>query len=182
MSAQHLSDEAVAAFADGVLSGHARERAGRHAGACGECARAVRVQREAVLALRAAPAPDLPSGLLDRLRSVPATTPIRAFPAGVAPGGSAVFAAFGTIPSGKVVAPAPPAERSRRRGPVAFTAAAVAAAGVLAVASSSSASPLRSPTRPVPGQSRVVPAAAVTGPSGDATAVVQPYSLFSYRP
>ncbi|MDT4947566.1 MAG: hypothetical protein QOJ37_161, partial [Pseudonocardiales bacterium] len=44
MNPQHLSDEAVAAFADGVLSGHARERATRHAAACPECAHAVKVQ------------------------------------------------------------------------------------------------------------------------------------------
>lgn len=182
MSTQHLSDEAVAAFADGVLSGHARERAGRHTAACSECARAVRVQREAVLALRAAPAPDLPSGLLDRLRSVPATTPIRAFSTAVAPDGSAVFAAFGTVPGASLGAPEPPAEHGRRRGPIALTAAVVAAAGVLAVASSSSASPLHSPSPPVTGHTRAVPVAAVTTPSDGGTAVVQPYSLVSYRP
>ena len=37
MRPQHLSDEAVAAFADGVLSGHARERAARHLNECPEC-------------------------------------------------------------------------------------------------------------------------------------------------
>src|SRR5437762_1175129 len=38
MSPQHLSDEAVAAFADGVLNGHAHERAARHINSCDECA------------------------------------------------------------------------------------------------------------------------------------------------
>ncbi len=74
MSSQHLSDEAIAAFADGVLRGHARERAARHTESCGECAQAVRVQREAVWALRAAPAPALPTSLADRLRTLPETT------------------------------------------------------------------------------------------------------------
>jgi len=38
VNSQHLSDEALAAFADGVLSGHARDRATRHAAGCPECA------------------------------------------------------------------------------------------------------------------------------------------------
>ncbi|MBE7188532.1 hypothetical protein [Jatrophihabitans endophyticus] len=70
MSTQHLSDEAVAAAADGVLTGHARDRATRHLAECDECAHAVRVQREAAWALRTAPAPALPSEFLDRLRTV----------------------------------------------------------------------------------------------------------------
>ena len=83
MSSQHLSDEAIAAFADGVLRGHARERAARHTEACAECGNAVRVQREAAWALRAAPAPSLPTSLADRLRTLPETTPIAAPPAAV---------------------------------------------------------------------------------------------------
>jgi anti-sigma factor RsiW len=76
MSAQHLSDEAVAAYADGVLSGHARDRAAKHIDSCNECRTAVRVQREAALALRAACAPAPPSELIARLRTVPMTTPM----------------------------------------------------------------------------------------------------------
>ena len=68
---QHLSDEAVAAYADGVLGRTARMRAERHLADCPECAYAVSIQREAVFALRDAPPPALPSGLLDRLRAVP---------------------------------------------------------------------------------------------------------------
>ncbi len=94
LSVPHLSDEAVAAFADGVLSGGARERAARHTADCAECAYAVAVQREAVWALRSAPAPALPSGLLDRLAALPATTPLRHDPVQLAPDGSAVFPAF----------------------------------------------------------------------------------------
>ena len=88
MSSQHLSDEAVAAFADGVLNGHARERAARHVNACAECRHAVRVQREAAYALRAAGAPQPPSDLLDRLRTVPLTTPLGAIPTAVDPDGT----------------------------------------------------------------------------------------------
>lgn len=80
MNPLHLSDEAVAAFADGVLRGSARERAARHADACPECRLAVRAQREAVLALRSAPAPALPGGLFERLQALPAITPLPAPP------------------------------------------------------------------------------------------------------
>lgn len=97
MTMQHLSDEAIAAFADGVLIGAARTRAGRHTAECPECAHAVAVQREAVWALRSAPAPALPTGLLDRLRSVPADAPLPAAPAALSPEGSPVFASFGAM-------------------------------------------------------------------------------------
>ena len=108
MMQTHLSDEAIAAFADGVLRGSARERAGRHLSECAECAYAVAVQREAVWALRAAPAPPLPIDLLDRLRSVPATTPISNIPSALAPDGSAVFGAFGAA---AFIAPSKPKRR-----------------------------------------------------------------------
>ena len=117
----HLSDEAVAAFADGVLSGHARERASRHVLACPECAHAVAVQREAVWALRAAQAPPLPTSLVDRLRSVPSTTPLGNAPAALAPDGSAMFAAFGSIGSAALVPPRPSAGRSDRDAPADHT-------------------------------------------------------------
>ena len=105
MMQTHLSDEAIAAFADGVLRGSARERAGRHLSGCAECAYAVAVQREAVWALRAAPAPPLPTALVDRLRSVPVTTPIENIPSALAPDGSAMFPTFGAA---AFVAPARP--------------------------------------------------------------------------
>ena len=55
----HLSDEAVAAFADGVLSDTARQRAQSHMAGCAECSEAVYGQRAARAALRSAlqPAP-----------------------------------------------------------------------------------------------------------------------------
>lgn len=151
MKPQHLSDEAVAAFADGVLRGHARERARRHTAECPECAYAVAVQREAVWALRAAPAPALPTGLLDRLREVPATTPIATPPTAIGPDGSTLMATFGTFaptgvaavvdgPHGTAPGSAQRADRSGRLRPVVGAAVAVAAAGVLAVASAAHAS------------------------------------------
>jgi len=72
----HLSEDAVAAFADGVLSVSAAGRARRHCAECAECAGAVRVQREAAMMLRTSPAPALPSGLLDRLAGLPMSTPL----------------------------------------------------------------------------------------------------------
>ncbi len=147
MKPQHLSDEAVAAFADGVLRGHARERAQRHTAECAECACAVTVQREAVWALRSAPAPPLPSGLMQRLCDVPATTPISVTPAALGKDGSTLMATFGALtPSGvAAVVDDPPAaggqqsEWMGRLRPVVGTAVAVAAAGMFAVASAAHA-------------------------------------------
>lgn len=135
MNSQHLSDEAIAAFADDVLSGHARDRASRHALSCPECAHAVAVQREAVWALRAAPAPPLPSGLLDRLRSVPTTTPLNVAPTTIGPDGSAMFAAFGTMTSAALVPPESADARHRRVRPLLIAAVAVATVGFVAVSS-----------------------------------------------
>ncbi len=93
---QHLSDEAVAAFADGMLATSAQNRVVRHIADCGECAAAIAEQRAAASALRAAPAPAMPAGLLERLRAVPVTTPLSPQVMALAPDGSAVFPAFGT--------------------------------------------------------------------------------------
>jgi len=140
MKDAHLSDEAVAAFADGVLRGHARERAHRHTTGCPECAHAVAVQREAVWALRAAPAPALPTALLDRLREVPLTTPIQSVTTALADDGTTMFAAFGVTPAAAFVPAAPhAANRSWHLRPLVITTAAVAAASVLTVGSASAA-------------------------------------------
>ncbi|MDQ2797262.1 MAG: hypothetical protein M3Y06_08885, partial [Actinomycetota bacterium] len=97
MNTQHLSDEAVAACADGVLNGHARERAARHIASCAECANTVQGQREAAWVLRTAPAPALPSGLLDRLRGLPESTPVSTVPTAVAPDGSVMFSTMAPV-------------------------------------------------------------------------------------
>jgi anti-sigma factor RsiW len=129
---QHLSDEAVAAFADGVLTGHARERATRHIDGCTECRQAVKVQREAVLALRAAAAPTLPGGLLDRLRSVPLTTPINTVPTAIGPDGSPMLATFAPMAA---LVPAQPVRSGHRARPFVAGAAVMALAGALAASS-----------------------------------------------
>src|SRR6201989_3010552 len=72
----HLSEDAVAAFADGVLAQAAAGRAQRHCLECPECADAVRGQREAAMMLRAACAPSLPAGLLDRWAGLPMSAPL----------------------------------------------------------------------------------------------------------
>ena len=125
----HLSDEAVAAFADDVLRGGARDRAKRHCAECAECNHAVAVQREAVWALRAAPAPSLPIGLLDRLRDVPVTTPIQHVPTHVDEQGVAMFASFAAPAAAFVPVQA---SESRRGRSVALAVASVAVLGALA--------------------------------------------------
>ena len=100
LSLPHLSDEAVAAFADGVLRGAAQQRARQHLSECRDCAEAIHGQRAASAVLRSAAAPSLPLALLDRLRQLPSTAPLpSAFldPAGMSVDGQPVFAAFGTV-------------------------------------------------------------------------------------
>lgn len=162
LPAQHLSDEAIAAFADGALGNGARARAARHVAQCPECAHAVAVQREAVWALRAAPAPSLPGGLLERLRAVPSTTPLSGQPVAVDDDGAAVFPAFGTAafvepgpPPGSAafVEPGPPpVERRSRPFGLLTAAAAMVALGAVGgtVASTTSAGPASpAPNAPV---------------------------------
>jgi hypothetical protein len=72
----HLSEDAVAAFADGVLSASAAARARRHCAECAECAEAVRAQREAALLLRTAGSPTAPAALMSRLAGLPMSTPL----------------------------------------------------------------------------------------------------------
>jgi anti-sigma factor RsiW len=136
LPAQHLSDEAVAAYADGVLGATARLRAERHIASCPDCAYSVAVQREAVFALRGAPAPALPTGLLDRLRAVPTTTVLATTPPlTLSPDGSASFPSYGTPhrsddarpmsghPAGPTPSIAPPSRRHVRFGTVGLAAA-----------------------------------------------------------
>jgi hypothetical protein len=180
MSAQHLSDEAVAAFADGVLRGHARERAARHTEACPECSHAVRVQREAVWALRAAPAPALPLSLADRLRTLPHTTPITVLPTVVGDDGSTLLSTDvrSTGRQSMVAAPmaafVPPqrARRERRLNPMVTTAAVVALTGALTLGAVAA----RNDNPVDPGPGTVVRQYL---PAGDGPApVIAPVSLF----
>jgi len=95
----HLSDEAVAAFADGVLSDTARQRAQSHMAGCTECSDAVYGQRAARAALRSALRPRLPDGLFERLRELPITAelPLIQCPAALSAEGQPLFATTGRV-------------------------------------------------------------------------------------
>jgi anti-sigma factor RsiW len=69
----HLSEDALAAYVDGILSPSADERAAKHLRSCAECRAAVDAEREAKALLGAAPDPFLPAGLLAKLLDVPMT-------------------------------------------------------------------------------------------------------------
>jgi hypothetical protein len=69
----HLSEDALAAYVDGILSPGADERAAKHLRSCAECRAAVDAQREAKALLGATPDPGLPAGLLAKLLDVPMT-------------------------------------------------------------------------------------------------------------
>ena len=72
-STDHLSTEAIAAFADGELSRHAAHRARLHIVACEECRREVNIQRSAAERLRSCGADEsirAPRTLVERLAQV----------------------------------------------------------------------------------------------------------------
>jgi hypothetical protein len=73
---QHLSEDALAAYVDGILSHTADERAAKHLRTCAECRAAVDAEREAKALLGATPDPTLPAGLLAKLLDVPMTADI----------------------------------------------------------------------------------------------------------
>jgi anti-sigma factor RsiW len=148
----HLSDEAVAAFADGVLSDTARQRAQSHMAGCAECSEAVYGQRAARAALRSALSPRLPAGLFERLRELPITAELPlVLPAALSAEGQPLFAAAGAVepvapPAVPAIEPFPtpiPADRQAQLAEAAHrrasarvglgaTAVAVLAVGVLA--------------------------------------------------
>ena len=187
MKTQHLSDEAVAACADGMLRGHAHERAGRHLQACAECAGAVRVQREAVLALRAAPPPALPAGLASRLRSVPQTTPLETQPTVLAEDGTAMFATLASLAPAAALVPDPMVDGRahlslHRAKPFLASTAVVALAGALVAGSVA-----HGVADPQPGTGRTArDVAPATGPAHDgelvAPTMVSAVHLFGGRP
>ena len=67
----HLSLDAVVAFADGELSLVAYQRAAAHLERCPSCAAEVAEQTSARECLRHAGAPQMPGSLFDQLRSIP---------------------------------------------------------------------------------------------------------------
>ncbi|MGI8667060.1 MAG: hypothetical protein ACR2N4_13690 [Jatrophihabitans sp.] len=141
----HLSEDAVAAFADGVLSAPAASRARRHCAECTECTEAVRGQRETAMLLRAASAPSLPAGLLDRLAGVPMSAslppPRGGLPTMLGEDGVPVFIAYQPVSKSPVERDEPDQRDEPRAHPhhrrvllpvsIFASAAAVAAAGTL---------------------------------------------------
>ena len=97
----HLSAEAVAAVADGVLSGAPLARAERHLGTCLDCAQEVVAQRQASFALRAADLPQLPVDLTERLLGLPLTVGFddAVAPAAVSADGEPLFATATVSPA-----------------------------------------------------------------------------------
>jgi anti-sigma factor RsiW len=185
----HLSDEAVAAFADGVLSGGPRSRAQQHLSECADCASAIREQQQARLTLRSAAAPMVPGSLLARLRELPTSTPLGGQPATVMSAeGYPEFAAFDSrrpaVPASPLTPAArPPALRTatepvpaqthpaanRRLVPGFGVSAAAAAAVIVGVLASTAAT--AGGAQPTPVRSGVNSPVSVPGQSGTARTV-----------
>ena len=70
-STEHLSTEAIAAFADGELRMTAHLRAAHHLSLCPQCAGEVEAQRQARAALRDSRPIAIPSSLLGLLSQIP---------------------------------------------------------------------------------------------------------------
>lgn len=162
----HLSEDAVAAYADGVLSPAAMIRAEKHCLECAECAEAVRVQREAVSMLRTVAAPQVPSGLMDRLAALPTSAPMPppwgGLPTAVGEDGTPVFLTHRPRPHDGV------AHRSRMRVvvPVGVLASAAAVVAVSAVAATLGSGPDRRPSDNAPAFiAPIVQASTITGGS-----------------
>jgi len=101
----HLAGEAVAAYVDGALTPTAHDRAERHLQSCAECRAVIDAQREAKVLLAAALDPQMPSGLLTRLRDIPMTTDL---------GGSDIVYAIDGEELAWTRVSAPPGERDVR--------------------------------------------------------------------
>jgi hypothetical protein len=71
----HLSLDAIVAFADGEMSMVSYQRAGAHVARCAQCENEVNQQVAARSWLRSAEAPAMPLSLLDSLRSIPVAMP-----------------------------------------------------------------------------------------------------------
>src|SRR4030081_3479885 len=74
-STEHLSTEAIAAFADGELRMTAHLRAAHHLSLCPQCATEVEAQQQARSALRDSCPIVVPSSLLGMLSQIPHDTP-----------------------------------------------------------------------------------------------------------
>lgn len=74
-STEHLSTEAIAAYADGELPMKAHMRAGSHLSMCPQCSAEVEAQTQARVALRDSGPVVAPSTLMGLLAQIPQSTP-----------------------------------------------------------------------------------------------------------
>jgi anti-sigma factor RsiW len=74
----HLTLDAIVAFADGEMPMVSFPRAAAHVARCPQCDAEVKAQVVARSWLRSASTPAIPSGLLDTLRSIPVALPAQA--------------------------------------------------------------------------------------------------------
>ena len=117
-SVDHLTLDAVVAYADGEMPLVAYQRAAAHVARCPQCDAEVRAQLVARSWLRSAETPAMPTSLLDTLRSIPVALPA----ADPAPAGDPLTTADrSTLPShpaagghGTLPAHARSAHRARR--------------------------------------------------------------------
>ena len=95
----HLSAEAIAAVADGVLTGAPLARAERHLANCLDCAQEVVAQRQASFALRSASDPSVPGSLVERLCGLPLTVPLETVQtaSALSPEGEPMMASFSAV-------------------------------------------------------------------------------------
>lgn len=82
----HLSLDAVVAYADGEMSLTAYQRAAAHLVRCGACAADVAEQTAASQYLRGAQMPTMPGSLFDALKSIPIASPTAPHADGAGPG------------------------------------------------------------------------------------------------
>ena len=185
----HLSEDSVAAFADGVLSDAAAGRARRHCAECLECADAVRVQRETAMVLRTASAPAMPAGLLDRLAGLPMSTPLPpptgGLPTVMGADGVPMIVAFNPVREPETPSDPEPGtahSRAHHRRNLPMTVLASAAAVVAAGALGGGVQSLAAQTEPVtpavnyqpvvaPGQQSLLATSPILGTQGFATSV-----------
>jgi hypothetical protein len=80
----HLTLDAIVAFADDELTAGAHARATAHLAVCPECSDEVVAQTQARAMLQSATAPSMPSSLLSSLRSIPQDADLPEPPAGLA--------------------------------------------------------------------------------------------------
>ncbi len=165
----HLSVEAIAAYADDELDDGPRDRATRHLAVCPDCAAQVMDQGQARAALRSAGCPSMPSTLLSSLQSIPSdaelpppppglavtadgqlVSMLRALPADPPPAGLAEPPGSGTAGSRRA-APGPGGRtatdpsRARIGAGIALTSLALLALGAAALPASSGAGPSGGP-------------------------------------